>query len=394
MANMKSLNRKLIKEIKKKGFLKNKRIINTFENTMRHDFLPCIYKENMDGQLVKYEREEYLKFDELVEYIYSDKSIVFHARNNIHKSSVSQPSLIASMLEMLDIKQGDKILEIGTGSGYNAALMASITGQSGIVFSTEIDKDISDIAKNNIENMGIKNLYTENVDGGFGLNKSAPFDRIIVTCATADITKYWIQQMNVGAKLICPLVTRGMEVIAELIKVRDNYLEGKLHHYVHFYQMGGQFTILTHCTYTKKELKTLNKIIEEYAHIDDEFTDEIAKMNNRELNDFFFYLSIHNKHSICYYDAELDEMRRGYGLFFKTSSESGLAIIFKNQLHIWGNPDAHYMLINEFEQFRKKGSPGLGDYRLKVYANTNDIYETPSDTVIARKNSATVFERV
>lgn len=391
---MKSLNKKLIREIKKKGFLKNKIQENAFSNTMRHDFLPCIYKENADGALERFEREEYMKSDELTEYIYSDKSVVFHASNNVHKSSVSQPSLIAAMLDMLDIRKGDKILEIGTGSAYNAALMARITGPSGFVFSTEIDSEIFDIAKSNIERTDLKNLHAENRDGGFGLDEFSPFDKIIVTCATADITKYWIQQMSVGAKLVCPLVTRGLEVIAELVKVRDNYLEGKMHFYVHFYQMGGQFTILTHYTYTKKELKTLNKIIHEYAHIDEEFSEEIDRLDSRELNNFFLYLSIHNNHSICYFDAELDDMRRGYGLFFKTSTESGLAIIFKNQLYVWGNPDAHYMLINEFEKFQREGSPGLRDYRLKVYANTSDIYETPNDTVIMRKNSAIVFERL
>lgn len=394
MANASSLNSKLIKEIKKKKFLKRKDHIKGMERTLRHNFLKSIYVPGNNGILQEFKKEEYLKNDELMKYIYSDKSIVFHAERNQHQSSISQPSLISAMLELLDLKKGEKVFEIGTGSCYNATIMSHIVGKTGFVFSTELDNDIYEIAKENLRESKIKNIYIDCKDGGFGLDEFAPYDKIIVTCATADITKYWIDQLKIGGIIVCPLITRGMEVIVRFKKVRENYLEGTLHYYVHFYNMGGIFSILFHYTYTKRELKTMNKIIKNYAVIDEEISEKINKLNRQELNDFYLYLSLKNKNSICYFESEVGESKRGYGIFLKGSAESGIAIIFDKNLYIWGNPDAHYMMINEFEKFIDSGSPNISKYKLRVYSDANDIYESSKDIVISRKNSTTVFEMI
>ncbi len=392
MLNATSLNNKLIKEIKKKEFIKRKDYINAMKKTLKHNFLKSIYIPENNGILQEFSREEYLKNDELMKYIYSDKSIIFHAEKNQHQSSISQPSLITAMLELLDLKKGEKVFEIGTGSSYNATIMSHIVGKTGFVFSAELDNDICEIAKENLRASKINNLYIDCKDGGFGLNEFAPYDKIIVTCATADITKYWIDQLKIGGIIVCPLITRGMEVIVKFKKISENYLEGTLHYYVHFYSMGGIFSILSHYSYTKRELKTMNKIITNYAVIDEEISEKISKLNKQELNNFYLYLSLKNKNSICYFESEVGESKRGYGIFLKGSAESGLAIIFNNNLYIWGNPDAHYMMINEFEQFIDAGSPDISKYKVRVYSDANDIYESSKNIVISRKNSVTVFE--
>ena len=115
-------------------------------------------------------------------------------------------------------------------------------------------------------------------------------------------------------------------------------------------------------------------------------------MTKKELNDFYFYLSLHNPSSICFYDAEVEEMKRGYGLFMKSTGESGIAIIFNKKLHVWGSSNAHNILLEEFDAFRKAGSPGVHAYKLRVYANENDMEKKLHDRVIVRKNSITVFE--
>ncbi len=101
-----------------------------------------------------------------------------------------------------------------------------------------------------------------------------------------------------------------------------------------------------------------------------------------------------NKNSICYFESEVGESKRGYGIFLKGSAESGIAIILNKSMYIWGNPDAHYMMINEFEKFIDSGSPNISKYKLKVYSDANDIYESSKDIVISRKNSTTVFEMI
>lgn len=386
--------KQLINDIKSKGYLRTDDYINAFRKIQRHKFLPSFYRYE-DSELKQYFREDYIKNNELLEYIYADRSVVFHAENGMDVSSMSSPSLIAEMIEQIEPAKGHKIFEVGTGSGYNIALLSEIVGKTGHVFSCEINEDIHSIAKQNLRENGYEreNVYISRCDGGYGIEDFAPYDAIFVTCATADITKYWIDQLKIGGTIIAPLITRGMEVLVRLKKTREKYLEGRLLHYVHFYHLKGKFSILTHYSYTKKELNTLHKIINQYAVIDEDFSDKIADFSDREINDFFLFLSLNNKRGICYFLQDADSVKRGYGIFLKTTKSSGIAILIDRKLHIWGNPEAHNMFIREFSRFKDRGYPDIDDYSLKVYSDANEYYSSPGDYVISRKNSVTVFEQ-
>lgn len=387
--NIKELNKILIEELKEKEFIRKKETCHAFSRTERHKFLPYFYKPE-NGGFRKVLREEYMADEDLMQYIYSNRSIVFIMRDGLHYSSVSSPAVIAIMSELADIRKGHKILEIGAGSGYNAAILSNYTGDKGFVFTIEIDDEIFDFASANIDKKTFPNIYVEKADGGFGLKDFAPYDRIIVSCSTADITKYWIEQLKKGGIIVAPLITRGLEAIVRLEKKKEDYLEGKLHRYVHFYTMRGAFSILSHYSYTKKELKSLDKIISMYSQIDDEFADEIMDLTDRELNDFFLFLSLRNSNGICYFTEEIEKNNRGYGLFLKTP-ESGIAVVLNRQLHVWGNRDARNIMLTELENFRKQGKPDIESYTVRVYTDPSKVYESPSSHTIFRKNSVTVF---
>lgn len=125
-----------------------------------------------------------------------------------NKQTISAPTVVAFMLDKLDIKPGMNILEIGTGSGYNTALLAELVGTKGKVFTVERIDALTTLAKKNIAKVKqYGNTYFHNGDGSCGWEENSPYDRIIVTAAMPELyLKHpLIQQLKPDGKLIAPV---------------------------------------------------------------------------------------------------------------------------------------------------------------------------------------------
>lgn len=131
--------------------------------------------------------------------------------------TISAPSVVAFMLEHLDVSQGMKILEIGTGSGYNTAILSHLVGPKGKVISIELQQELVDIAKNNLAKIEHPdNIEVHTGDGSCGYGKEAPYDRVIVTAAMPflDIGHPLVQQLKEGGKAVAPVGSRhGQDLI-------------------------------------------------------------------------------------------------------------------------------------------------------------------------------------
>jgi len=119
--------------------------------------------------------------------------------------TISAPHMVAIMAEAVKLKKGQKILEIGAGSGYHAAIIANIIGKEGQVYTIERIKELADRAIQNLKNAKIKNVIVEIGDGSKGLPKYAPYDVIYVTCAAPDIPKPLIDQLKDSGQLLIPV---------------------------------------------------------------------------------------------------------------------------------------------------------------------------------------------
>ncbi|MFH0932861.1 MAG: protein-L-isoaspartate(D-aspartate) O-methyltransferase [Nitrospirota bacterium] len=116
--------------------------------------------------------------------------------------TISQPYVVALMTESLLLKPTDKVLEIGTGSGYQAAVLAEIVKE---VYTIEIRKSLADVAAQRLKDLGCKNVKVKYADGYFGWEDYAPFDAIIITAAANHIPPPLIKQLKEGGRLIIPL---------------------------------------------------------------------------------------------------------------------------------------------------------------------------------------------
>jgi len=116
--------------------------------------------------------------------------------------TISQPYIVALMTQYLDLKKGDRVLEIGTGSGYQAAVLAHLTEE---VFSIEIKEKLARKASDTLRNLNCQQVQVKHGDGYFGWEEQAPFDAIIVTCAANHVPPSLLNQLKEGGRLIIPL---------------------------------------------------------------------------------------------------------------------------------------------------------------------------------------------
>jgi protein-L-isoaspartate(D-aspartate) O-methyltransferase len=175
----------LIKELIDGGYLRTRDIINAFIKINRLDFL-----RKIDAQL-------------------SDSNVPIPIGYN---QTISQPLTVAFMLELLEPKSGQKILDVGSGSGWTTALLSNVTGSQGRVYGLEIIPELAGFGRNNLKKYnfvkkGIAQIFCQ--DGYQGLPRFAPFDRILVSAAAQAIPRELIKQLKAGGRLVIPIGVAG-----------------------------------------------------------------------------------------------------------------------------------------------------------------------------------------
>jgi protein-L-isoaspartate(D-aspartate) O-methyltransferase len=138
--------------------------------------------------------------------------------------TISAPHMVGIMVEALDLEPGHKVLEIGAGSGYHAAVVAEMVKPEGKVYSLEIIPTLVEFAKNNIKNAGLENVVEIILaDGSIGLKDQAPFDRIFVACASPDIPPPLLKQLKNDGKLLIPTGKGFYSELVQYHKIDDNF---------------------------------------------------------------------------------------------------------------------------------------------------------------------------
>jgi protein-L-isoaspartate(D-aspartate) O-methyltransferase len=154
-----------------------------------------------------------------LERAYADDAIVTkHDADGLPTSSASQPAIVAIMLEQLEAMPGMRVLEIGAGTGYNAALLAEIVGPQGHVTTVDLDADVTTSARLHLDvaGYGPDRVTVICGDGAYGWAENAPYDRIILTVGTWDVLPHWFEQLADGGRIVLPLAIHTVQISAAL----------------------------------------------------------------------------------------------------------------------------------------------------------------------------------
>ena len=139
--------------------------------------------------------------------------------------TISAPHMVAIMCEALDIQKGQKILEIGAGSGYHAAIVSQLAGEKGHIYTIERFEDLAKTAEQNLKNTDITNVTVVVGDGSEGLKKYEPYDRIYVTCAAPSIPNPLVDQLKDHGKLLIPVGSMYCEL--QLIEKKGKEIQSE-----------------------------------------------------------------------------------------------------------------------------------------------------------------------
>jgi protein-L-isoaspartate(D-aspartate) O-methyltransferase len=135
--------------------------------------------------------------------------------------TISQPYTVAYMIQLLSLEEGNKVLEVGAGSGYNAAIMAELIGESGKIISIEIVPNLVERARHNLSKAGIENIEVIQGSGRDGFPEDAPYDRIIVTAGATEIPDPLLEQLDYEGIMVIPVSVDGYQVMTRVLKTES-----------------------------------------------------------------------------------------------------------------------------------------------------------------------------
>lgn len=185
----------LMDYLSEKGLIKDKNVLDAMNRVPRHLFLESVFED----------------------FAYEDRAFPILAQQTI-----SHPSTVAEQTELLQIRENEKILEIGTGSGYQTSVLVAMKAE---VYTIERQKDLFDFSQKILEKIQLQPKIQILGDGFLGMPDFAPFDKILVTCGAEELPIILLRQLKIGGVMVIPLGRGEEQVLTRFTKISETQVE-------------------------------------------------------------------------------------------------------------------------------------------------------------------------
>jgi protein-L-isoaspartate(D-aspartate) O-methyltransferase len=367
-------------------------VINAFMEVPRHQF---VNKFRNFGDDTWYEFNE-INSPQLLPGIYQDNPIVIWGtdeefgskKGQKQISTISQPSFVLRMLDLLDLKEGQSVFELGTASGWNAALISHIVGPTGKVVTVEIISELAEQAVQRFKRLDIKNVKVISGDGAAG-DATSTFDRVMYTAGAFDFPAALFEQTKVGGLVIFILKNKGGSDNLYVLKKHQDFFEST-------YSQSCGFVPVTGSTHFKEmEEKDLNEFLSAYK-ISAAPTDERTfwwgsgyKSNFvRQTAQMRGFLSL-SENFQAFQLTDPTDCKDAFGWY--DAASNSLALATAGKLVSYGNAQAREILLQKLKSWIDLGMPSLDNMRLRIYRSDRKVESLPESWTSRRPQSTFVW---
>jgi protein-L-isoaspartate(D-aspartate) O-methyltransferase len=341
-------------ELKAAGAIESAAVERAFRTVERHRLLETFYYRGGEGFVTLRHDPGRPQRDHLA-LIYADTALVTRQVGGLPASSTSQASLVARMLELLDLSRGMKVLEVGAGTGYNAALMAEIVGDQRLVTTVDVLADVVEQTRRLLAAAGYPGIRVVLGDGFDGFPEEAPFDRIVGTVGCSDLSPRWAGQLAGEGAMLIPLEHAGGHPLV-LVRRDRGGLRGRFVQWTGFIPARGLLRI--------KDLWVVGTVVADPAEVVHELAPRPLFADGED-KDFLLFLAL-NDHRAC---GTMD----GAGL---SDGRDGWAAAGRDGITWWKDGALARELRRRYQEWDALGRPGMVDYQL-LFVPVEEGYRLP-----------------
>ena len=354
--------------------------------TPRHRFVKR-YRESGAKEWHEVRKEN---LEEHLATLYANKPLILYGEDEDNiASTISQPSFVLRMLDMLQLRPGQTVFELGAGSGWNAALMGHLVGPQGHVYSLEFIPEVAKTAGDTISALGIKNVSIIVGDGGEGYAAGAPYDRAIFTAGAYDLPHHFYEQMKDNGLLLIVIKTEGGGDNLFLLRKTQNHFESLESQPCGFVQMRGKYKI------DSLEPSPV-EMLPEWPELQHK---EISKVpfwwGGKGKTGFVWrtlgirsFLGITEPSFRAFKTEKVNEQSREEHYFGLWNKENKSLVLAKeDSLVAYGNTVAKERLLQKVKQWVEFGMPSASSLALRVYPSAYPFAAHENQWIVKRRES-------
>lgn len=328
--------------------------------------------------------------EEHLALLYDDRALIlFGDDDNEVPSTISQPSFVLHMLDILDLKPGHKVFELGTGSGWNAALMGNLVGQEGGVYSLELIPELAQTAASTLDELGIRNVRVIEADGGDGYAPGAPYDRAIFTAGTYDLPHAFFEQVKAGGLLLIVIKNAGGGDCLFLLRKINGHFESIESMECGFVQMKGRHQFENLEPMTLESLPGWSVLKRKEIGIRPFWWGGRGKQGFvwRTMGIRSFLGITEPTFRVFKTESRDEQIQEEYYFGLWSQEQESLVVAYDDRLHSYGNTAAEERLVDDVESWVRLGMPGAASFALQVYPIDAPLTADNNQWIIKRRES-------